>query len=137
VNDSELFCDLVQETFLAALEQYHKFEDRSSERSWLTGILKIKIYNLYKQRLKKCLLSPIFKRPKAIIFLKTLDLALQGVSRKEIIDKVETIYKILNPWLTDCKAKGLKTFDFAPNQSQFNLILIYPYLCCCNGYGCV
>jgi RNA polymerase sigma factor (sigma-70 family) len=52
VNDAELARDLVQETFLTALECCHKFEYRSSERSWLTGILKIKIYNIYKQRLK-------------------------------------------------------------------------------------
>ena len=35
--------DAVQETLLAALKAYEKFERRSSERTWLVGILKHKI----------------------------------------------------------------------------------------------
>lgn len=35
--------DLVQETFLAALRSHESFEHRSSERTWLTSILKHKI----------------------------------------------------------------------------------------------
>src|SRR5918994_3161009 len=35
--------DAVQETFLAALKAYEKFEGRGSERTWLVGILKHKI----------------------------------------------------------------------------------------------
>jgi transposase len=46
---------------------------------------------------------------------KSINMALQGASRKEIIDKVETIYKTLNQWLDGYKKKGLKAFDFAPN----------------------
>jgi len=44
---------------------------------------------------------------------KSLEMAQQGVSRKEIIDKVETIYKTLNQWLAGYKAKGMKTFETA------------------------
>ena len=44
---------------------------------------------------------------------KSLEMAQQGASRKEIIDKVETIYKTLNQWLAGYKARGMKTFETA------------------------
>ncbi|MBS1664865.1 MAG: sigma-70 family RNA polymerase sigma factor [Bacteroidetes bacterium] len=42
--------DLVQETFLAALERLDQFKGRSSERTWLTAILKFKIIDVYRKR---------------------------------------------------------------------------------------
>lgn len=50
VNDEELARDLVQETFLAALERLDKFEGRSSERTWLTAILKHKVLDVYRKK---------------------------------------------------------------------------------------
>lgn len=50
VNDEELARDLVQETLLAALEKVEKFEGRSSERTWLTAILKNKVIDIYRQK---------------------------------------------------------------------------------------
>lgn len=50
INDKELARDLVQETFLAALLRRGKFEGRSSEKTWLTAILKNKIYDVYRSR---------------------------------------------------------------------------------------
>jgi RNA polymerase sigma-70 factor (ECF subfamily) len=50
VNDEELARDLVQETFLAALERLDRFEGRSSERTWLTAILKNKVMDVYRKR---------------------------------------------------------------------------------------
>jgi RNA polymerase sigma-70 factor (TIGR02943 family) len=50
VHDVDLARDLVQETFLAALEQLEKFEGRSSERTWLTAILKNKVIDVYRKR---------------------------------------------------------------------------------------
>jgi len=41
--------DLVQETFLAAVRGYEKFGGRSSERSWLCGILKHKIVDHFRK----------------------------------------------------------------------------------------
>lgn len=41
--------DAVQETFLAALKVKHTFQGRSSERTWLAGILKNKIYDHFRQ----------------------------------------------------------------------------------------
>lgn len=50
VDDEEIAKDLVQETFLAALERLATFEGRSSERTWLTAILKHKIIDLYRKK---------------------------------------------------------------------------------------
>lgn len=42
-GDVNLAEDLVQETLLAALEAAHRFDHKSSERTWLIGILKHKL----------------------------------------------------------------------------------------------
>jgi RNA polymerase sigma-70 factor, ECF subfamily len=41
--------DLVQETFLAAIRSSRSFAGKSSEKSWLVGILKHKIYDYYRK----------------------------------------------------------------------------------------
>lgn len=50
INDQDLARDLVQETFLAALERKDRFEGRSSEKTWLTAILKNKIIDVYRSK---------------------------------------------------------------------------------------
>jgi RNA polymerase sigma-70 factor (TIGR02943 family) len=50
VHDEEQARDLVQETFLAALEKINTFEGRSSERTWLTAILRNKIIDHYRKK---------------------------------------------------------------------------------------
>ena len=50
INDEEQAKDLVQETFLAALEKTANFEGKSSERTWLTAILKNKIVDVYRKK---------------------------------------------------------------------------------------
>jgi len=50
INDEEQAKDLVQETFLAALENIEKFQGKSSEKTWLTAILKHKIFDIYRTR---------------------------------------------------------------------------------------
>jgi RNA polymerase sigma-70 factor (TIGR02943 family) len=42
--------DLVQDTFLAALEKVGQFQGNSSERTWLTAILKYKIIDVYRKK---------------------------------------------------------------------------------------
>ena len=49
VRKPEAAEDLVQETFLAAIRGYEKFGSRSSERSWLVGILKNKIVDHFRK----------------------------------------------------------------------------------------
>lgn len=50
ISDEEQARDLVQEVFLAALERVGKFEGKSTERTWLTAILKNKIVDVYRKR---------------------------------------------------------------------------------------
>ena len=50
INDKDLAKDLVQETFLAALQRAHAFEGKSTERTWLTAILKNKIIDIYRKK---------------------------------------------------------------------------------------
>ena len=45
--------DAVQETFLAALKAYEKFEGRGSERTWLVGILKHKIVDHFRRAVRE------------------------------------------------------------------------------------
>ena len=50
VDQVELANDLVQETFLSALENIHQFEGRSSELTWLRSILRNKIIDYYRKQ---------------------------------------------------------------------------------------
>jgi RNA polymerase sigma-70 factor (TIGR02943 family) len=50
INDEDLVRDLLQETFLAALERKEKFEGRSTEKTWLTAILRNKIIDVYRAK---------------------------------------------------------------------------------------
>ncbi|HEY1060265.1 MAG TPA: sigma-70 family RNA polymerase sigma factor [Daejeonella sp.] len=49
IHDQDLAKDLVQETFLAGLKSLSGFAGKSSERTWLTAILKYKIIDLYRK----------------------------------------------------------------------------------------
>ena len=49
VNDREVAKDIVSETFLAGLKSKENFEGRSTEKTWLTSILKRKIIDYYRK----------------------------------------------------------------------------------------
>jgi len=49
LRDPQKAEDAVQETFLAALKGGKSFAGRSAEKSWLTGILKNKIFDYYRK----------------------------------------------------------------------------------------
>lgn len=53
VSDSELAKDLVQDTFLAASEKISSFKGESSPKIWLFSILKYKIIDNYRLKVKK------------------------------------------------------------------------------------
>lgn len=53
---------------------------------------------------------------------RSLEMAQQGASRKEIIDQVETIYKTLNQWLAGYRAKGLKAFELKPHETDKKVV---------------
>ncbi len=50
VNDSDEVRDLVQDTFMAALKSKERFRGESSEKTWLFGVLKHKIYDYYRKK---------------------------------------------------------------------------------------
>lgn len=50
LNNEEVARDLVQETFLAALEKTGSFRGESNERTWLTAIVKYKIIDIYRKK---------------------------------------------------------------------------------------
>ncbi len=50
--------DIVQETLLAAIESHDKFSNGSSEKTWLTGILKHKIIDHFRRSGKESDLTP-------------------------------------------------------------------------------
>lgn len=49
VKDKSVAEDLVQETFLAAVKAQDRFQGRSSEKTWLFGILKHKVIDHYRK----------------------------------------------------------------------------------------
>jgi RNA polymerase sigma-70 factor (ECF subfamily) len=53
VQDNNLAEDLVQETLLAALQAKDKFAQKSSQKTWLIGILKHKVLDYYRNKYKR------------------------------------------------------------------------------------
>src|SRR5213593_1990717 len=53
LRDASAAEDAVQETFLAAIKAYAKFEGRGSERTWLVGILKHKITDHFRRSIRE------------------------------------------------------------------------------------
>ena len=52
VRDESSAEDLIQETFLAAFKSRDKFKGESSELTWMTGILRNKIFEHYRKQAK-------------------------------------------------------------------------------------
>ncbi|MBF0569525.1 MAG: sigma-70 family RNA polymerase sigma factor [Candidatus Omnitrophica bacterium] len=59
LRNKELAENMVQETFLAALTARHSFSGRSSERTWLTGILKHKMIDQFRKSFREKSVSEI------------------------------------------------------------------------------
>ncbi|AYL96939.1 RNA polymerase sigma factor [Mucilaginibacter celer] len=53
ITDTDIIKDLIQETFLIALETQSKFMGRCSEKTWLIAILKRRIYDEYRRQAKE------------------------------------------------------------------------------------
>lgn len=53
VNHQEVAEDLVQDTFLSAVKGLHKFEGKSSAKTWLKAILNNKIVDYHRKKYKK------------------------------------------------------------------------------------
>src|SRR5260370_16889904 len=63
VRRREVAEDLVQDTLLAAIRSREKFAGQSSERSWLTGILKHKISDYLRKLGRKTSLTDLNSLP--------------------------------------------------------------------------
>jgi RNA polymerase sigma-70 factor (ECF subfamily) len=59
VRDRVIAQDLVQETFLAAIKASENFAGRSTERSWLFGILRNKLVDYYRRQSRETALADL------------------------------------------------------------------------------
>ncbi len=57
LRDDVLAEDAVQETLLSAFQACSRFDGRSSEKTWLTGILKNKIYDIFRKQLREVVIN--------------------------------------------------------------------------------
>ncbi len=70
VHNKEVAEDMVQDTFLSAIKSKNSFQQKSTERTWLTSILKNKIIDYYK---KKSTQKEVEPRNRALPNSRTLD----------------------------------------------------------------
>lgn len=61
VSEKELADDLVQDTFLAAFQSYHKFRKESEPQTWLLSILNNKIIDHYRKQARNTTVSINYK----------------------------------------------------------------------------
>ena len=63
VKNKDIAEDLVQETFLAAVKSQERFKGRSSEKTWLFGILKHKVIDHYRKNKSTILAQDLVNDP--------------------------------------------------------------------------
>jgi len=66
IRNPQLAENAVQETFLAALKSKDRFQGKSSERTWLIGILKHKILDYFRKQYKEIPVTDLQKEQDAI-----------------------------------------------------------------------
>ncbi len=94
VRDSSVAEELVQETFLSALRNKEQFEGRSSEKTWLTSILKHKILDYFRRtkRIRENIESDPFEALENVFDKKghwNIPLRRWNMSPDEVIEKKE------------------------------------------------
>ena len=102
-NDSNAASDAVQETFLRALRKLPSFENRSSLKTWLTGILKNVLFEYSRQ---------IDKQHKKLTSTENSPLSqseLQILSPDEAIQRSE-FWEVVEHCLEKLPAKGARIF---------------------------
>lgn len=65
LRDESAAEDAVQDTLLAALSAWKRFSGQSTVRTWLTGILKHKILDMFRKRAKEPQYTPLNDDPEA------------------------------------------------------------------------
>jgi RNA polymerase sigma-70 factor (TIGR02943 family) len=68
LDNEEQSRDLVQETFLAALEGLNEFKGLSTEKTWLTAILRYKVIEVYRKQHSGLRTEPLEQEPEAEFF---------------------------------------------------------------------
>jgi RNA polymerase sigma-70 factor (ECF subfamily) len=71
IAEPELCKDLVQDTFMSAIKNHGSFKGNSSERTWLTAILKNKIIDLFRKRAAELLISDMADKEPFDSFFET------------------------------------------------------------------
>lgn len=66
VRNATVAEDLVQETLLAALQARDRYTGEHSERSWLTGILRHKVFDHFRQQSRECTVAETDFIPKEL-----------------------------------------------------------------------
>ena len=162
VSDNGTAGDLIQESFLAALEHSPGFEYRCSERTWLMSILKNKIADFYRKRGQQARLNaslnydlPRFEMPKPTDdFLPLLDKAvkklpglwqavfvmkhLEDHPAKEICMKLRI--SLANYWVINHRIKlnpesqPLPLPGITLNLKRYTSVIICSRI---NGYNCI
>lgn len=101
VNDEHTAEDLVQDIFLSALKSYESFEGKSKASTWLIAILKNKIIDFYRKRVREF--------------------------QKESLDDISSSEDYFNPkggWINDMRPKPWTlNADSQVEQDEFYAIL--------------
>ncbi len=122
VRDESHAEDLVQETYLAALKSFESYEGRSTERTWLTSILKNKIADHYRKYGKEITFDAadieslntkrFFKPDGWIVFWKKkFRPARWNMSPEDALENIE-FYETLEKCITDLPDKIESVFRF-------------------------
>jgi RNA polymerase sigma factor (sigma-70 family) len=100
---ADLVDDVVQDVFLAALNGLAAFEGQSSLRTWLIGIARHKIEDIYRQRLRTALvldLDGTEDEPTAyeIPLDEQIDKARAGAKARRVLDRMPERYALILLW---------------------------------------
>jgi len=100
---ADLVDDLVQEVFLAAWENLHKFRGDSSLRSWLLGIARHKVEDHYRRRLRELQFrdegEDSSEKPASSLDLEeTLAKRQTGQRTREILKMLPETYALILLW---------------------------------------
>jgi RNA polymerase sigma-70 factor (ECF subfamily) len=110
-NNKELAEDLVQETFFSAFKAKETFKGNSSEKTWLTAILKNKIIDFYRKK-------EVLKQ--AGEYLSSTEESFYSSFFSQEEEK-------MGHWTSEAAPTGWKreAADAALNSKEFNKILLY------------
>ena len=136
-QDKDFATDIVQDTFLAAINAYEKFESKSSVKTWLTSILNNKIIDYFRKSSKSFLsLDQLTERNSDSFtesFFDETDTWKQGVFEEywhdenlldnyDFINVLEScLTELTNNWRAIILSKYIENKDAAEICKEFNI----------------